>query len=311
MITVKENIFSEQAIGIRTNWLIALPFLTLLFFIVGQLIAVIPVFETGLLDPETIETYPSILYMLFGPFTMILVLLVCWVKFFEKRTISGLGIQFSHPMKSEVLQGLFVGLTMATIIVGSIYFIGGYEIEENQAITFLNIIPPLLLFLGFSLQATVEEIIFRGWLFSRITEQKGVVIGVLGSSILFTLIHLLAFDFENSTTLNLMIFSGMTFVFSVFLAIVTLHQKSIWFASAWHAVWNWLFISGFGLPTTGIALDIRPLVADFDTVISTPVWLSGGTDGPENSIVTLIVLILASVISWKLISRRSNEENNS
>jgi hypothetical protein len=155
MITVKNNIFSEQATGMRINWLIALPFLTLLFFIVGQLLAMIPVFETGLLNPETIEAYPSTLYMLFGPFTMILVLLLCWVKFFERRTISGLGIQFSLRMKPEVLQGLFVGLTMATMIVVSIYFIGGYKIEENQPITFHNIIPPIHLFFGFLLQSTV------------------------------------------------------------------------------------------------------------------------------------------------------------
>lgn len=300
---VENAIFFEDLEPKRRTWLFALPLLTIVFFVVGQLLAVIPVFETGLLDPDTIEQYPDILYMLFGPFAMITVLLLCWVKFFEKRSLQGIGVNYSQSTKSELLQGYLVGLAMACTIVITIYICGAFQFGKQTPISLISLLPPFLLFLGFGIQATAEEIVFRGWLLSRIAEQKGKTWGIIGSSVMFSFIHLLAFDFEDSTTANLIIFASMTFVFSVFLAFVTIAQKSIWFAASWHAAWNWVYINGFGLPTTGIVLDTRPLIVNLDSVGSSPGWLSGGLAGPENSIVTLVVLVLGCCYSWKMFRR--------
>ena len=303
---LEHSIFFEDLVTKRTTWLLALPILTIVFIVLGQLIAVIPVFKTGLLDPDTIEQYPDIIYMLFGPFTMITVLLLCWVKLFEKRTLPGIGVNYSQKTKSELLQGYFVGLAMACTILFIIFMCGAFQFGKQTPVSLISLLPPFLLFLGFSIQATAEEIMFRGWLLSRITEQKGKTWGIIGSSVMFTFIHLLAFDFDNSTTLNFIIFSSMTFVFSIFLAFVTIRQKSIWFAATWHAAWNWVYINGFGLPTTGIVLDTRPLIMKLEAVGSSPTWLSGGLAGPENSIVTLAVLVFGCGYSWKMLKRNTS-----
>ena len=302
----ENSIFFEDLENRRTTWLLALPVLTIMFFIFGQLIAVIPVFETGFLDPDTIEQYPDIIYMLFAPFTMVTVLLLGWVKLFEKRTFQGIGLNYSQRTKSELLQGYCFGLAMACTIVVIIFMCGAFQFGKTPPFSLISLLPPFLLFFGFSIQATAEEIVFRGWLLSRITEHKGQTWGVFGSSVMFTFIHLLAFDFENSTTLNFIIFSSMTFAFSMFLAFVTIRQKSIWFAAAWHAAWNWVYINGFGLPTTGIVLDTRPLIIKLDSVGSSPGWLSGGLAGPENSIVTLAVLVFGCGYSWKMLKRNTS-----
>jgi membrane protease YdiL (CAAX protease family) len=302
-VKLESVIFFDHLEPKRRTWLLALPLLTIVFFVVGQLLAVIPVFETGLLDPDTIEQYPDILYMLFGPFTMITVLLFCWVKFFEKRSLQGIGVNYSQSTKSEILQGYLVGLAMACTIVTIIFICGAFQPGKQAPVSLISLLPPLLLFLGFGIQATTEEVVFRGWLLSRIAEQKGKTWGVVGSSLMFSFVHLLAFNFEDSSTVNLIIFASMTFVFSVFLALVTIGQKSIWFAASWHAAWNWVYINGFGLPTTGIVLDTRPLIVNLDFVESSPGWLSGGLDGPENSIVALAVLVLGCFFSWKIFRR--------
>lgn len=77
-------------------------------------------------------------------------------------------------------------------------------------------------------------------------------------------------------------------------------QKSIWGAAAW----NWFFINGFGLATTGIELGLHPLIVDLKAVETAPVWLSGGLDGPEESIVTVIVLAVGGgLVAQKKIFR--------
>ena len=302
-VKLESTIFFEDLEPKRRTWLLALPLLTVVFFVVGQLLAVIPVFETGLLDPDTIEQYPDILYMLFGPFTLIAVLLLCWVKFFEKRSLQGIGVNYSQSTRSEILQGYLVGLAMACTIVTIIFICGAFQFGKQAPVSLINLLPPFLLFLGFAIQATAEEIVFRGWLLSRIAEQKGKSWGIVGSSLMFSFVHLLAFNFEDSSTVNLIIFASMTFVFSVFLALVTIEQKSIWFAASWHAAWNWVYINGFGLPTTGIVLDTRPIIVKLDPVGSSPDWLSGGLAGPENSIVTLVVLVLGCCSVWKIFNK--------
>jgi len=297
-VKLESVIFFDDPEPKRRTWLLALPLLTIVFFVVGQLLAVIPVFETGLLDPDTIEQYPDILYMLFGPFTMIAVLLLCWVKFFEKRSLQGIGVNYSQRTRSEILQGYLVGLAMACTIVIIIFTCGAFQLGEQAPVSLISLLPPFLLFLGFAIQATAEEIVFRGWLLSRIAEHKGKIWATVGSSLMFSFVHLLAFNFKDSSAVNLIIFASMTFVFSVFLALVTIGQKSIWFAASWHAAWNWVYINGFGLPTTGIVLDTRPIIVKLDPVGSSPDWLSGGLAGPENSIVTLVVLVLGCCYYW-------------
>jgi hypothetical protein len=96
-------------------------------------------------------------------------------------------------------------------------------------------------------------------------------------------------------------------LFSVFLSLLVIKEKSIWGAAAWHAAWNWMFITWFGLPTTGIELNLVPLVSDLMPAPEAAVWLTGGTDGPEGSVLALIVLALGCV--WMVYSLRRNRSS--
>jgi len=131
---------------------------------------------------------------------------------------------------------------------------------------------------------------------SRISARFGLWAGIIGNSILFTLMHV-EFDGLDSTPLVMIVlFNLMTFLFSVFLSLLVIREKSIWGASAWHAAWNWIFITWFALPTTGIELGLAPLVRDLAPVEGAPEWLTGGMTGPEGSVLTLIVLTLGCLI---------------
>ena len=280
----------------RVTWPLALPLVVFACFILGQMIAVVPVVELGLIDRDAFEAYPNILYTLAASFTAVLCLVILWVKFFERRSLASIGLSCSKNTPKNLLLGYLTGIGMATLIVGCIYLAGGYQLEDQALTRAMSLLPVLLLLLTFSVQSFAEEIIFRGYLFSRFTERYGLWTGVAVNAILFTLIHLPGFDFDSRSLLTLILFAFMTLVFSVYLSLKVIETGSIWFACAWHAGWNWLFICGFGLPTTGIALDIRPLLVDFGLDTQASDWLTGGIGGPEDSIVTSILLTIVCLV---------------
>lgn len=296
-------IFEPRPAQARVTWLWALPLLLVAFFILGQILAIIPIFESGLSEPDNIENYPDILLMLFGPFGMTAILLFAWVAWFEKRPLSSIGMQSLKTTKHHLLQGYGVGLLMAGSIVLTVWGLGGYQLGEQQTLTFYSLIPVIFLFFGFTVQSSAEELLFRGWLLGRVTEKKGQMWGIAINSAMFAILHLMAYDFDAASGTTIFIFVLMTLLFSVFLSVVTIKQGSVWFACGWHAGWNWFFISGFGLATTGIDLKIRPLLVNLDQAIEAPILLSGGVAGPENSIITTVVFLLAITITVKKLKK--------
>ncbi|WP_196139257.1 CPBP family intramembrane glutamic endopeptidase [Aliikangiella sp. G2MR2-5] len=299
----KPSIFCNAYSLKRRNKLFLLPILTFIFIIFGQGLSIAPAIESQLFTPEQVEVYPYILYFLLITFPSILVLLILWVKFYEGRNLESLGLGLSRASTKHLINGATCGLFMAMAIVASILLLGGYKLGNNAPFTLSSIVPPLLLLAGFLVQSWSEEVLFRGWLLSRFFELKGQGFAILASSLMFILVHLLSFDFNEFSLSNFVIFFLMTLLFSSFLAMMTIHYQSIWFAAAWHGLWNWFFINGSGLPTTGISLDIRPLFLNLDSVVTAPIWLTGGIDGPENSVVTILVLAVANLYSYKLISK--------
>lgn len=130
----------------------------------------------------------------------------------------------------------------------------------------------------------------------RIAERYGLRIAVIGNSLLFSLMHVDITGLGSTPAITIVFFAIMTFLFSIFLSLLAIRQRSVLGAAAWHAAWNWIFITWFGLPTTGIDLGLRPLVADLAPVNDATVWLTGGGIGPEGSVITLVVLGIGCVV---------------
>ena len=292
----KRKIFDSTRIPKRTTWGWALPILSIVFLFIAQIITVVPVFETGLIPEDDIEKYPYIIYMLFAPFSAIVLLIALWVRFFEGRDLASSGIVFFKDSFRDYGIGYVYGLGMAFIIVLSIWGLGGYELESNNAFLISDSIPLLILLIGFAIQSGAEEYLFRGWLFSRLAERYNVFIGIVVNAAIFALMHLPAIDYSTTSIVMPLLFVAMTILFSIFLSLMVIRQKSIWGAAAWHAAWNWFFINGFGLATTGIELDLNPILFDLITIDSAPLWLSGGDQGPEGSVLTVIVLLIGCLL---------------
>lgn len=290
------KIFPEDPTDYRHTWIWAIPFLVVLMIIVGQLSVIVPADAIGLLTRETVETYPTVLFVIIGTFAMVAALCTLWIKFFERRSMASVGLLLSSQSKTMFIGGFGIGLLMGAAVVCGVYLLGGYGLEADIGERSRDFVPIVILMFAFMLQSGTEEMIFRGWMMGRISERYGLWAGIIGNSLLFTLIHVEVDSLETTPSVMIVIFTLMTFLFSVFLSLLVIRQKSIFGASAWHAAWNWIFITWFALPTTGIELELSPLVADLTPIDGKAEWLTGGSTGPEGSVLTLIVLGIACVI---------------
>jgi len=302
---MKTELFEIASVDSRRTWILAVPVLAFAFFIVGQLLTILPADHFGLVSRETIETYPTILYLIIGAFSMTALLFFAWLRFFERRSWASTGLRLGDGAGRNYLLGFGLGLFMAASVVYAVRLLGGYEVEAEVALQLRDLVPILILMCAFMLQSGTEELIFRGWVLGRVAARYGLWAGVITNSVLFTLMHLDTDALAAQGLSGILLFVVMTFLFSVFLSLLVIKEKSIWGAAAWHAAWNWMFITWFGLPTTGIELNLVPLVSDLMPASDAAVWLTGGMDGPEGSVFALIVLVLGCV--WLLRSLRSQK----
>lgn len=274
----------------RRTWIWAVPLLVLLFSTGGQLIVLVPAKILGLITRETVETYPTVLYLIVGCFAVIALLFALWIRLFERRDMASVGLTLSHGSLGHFAGGYGSGILTGSAVVFSVLLLGGYEIESGTGSRSLDLMPIFILMLAFILQSGTEELVFRGWMMGRISERYGTWAGIIANSLLFAFMHVDPSSFGSSPLVMTVIFTLATLLFSIFLSLLVIRQKSILGAAAWHAAWNWIFITWFGLPTTGIELGLSPLVTDLSPVEGKAEWLTGGATGPEGSVMTLVVL---------------------
>jgi membrane protease YdiL (CAAX protease family) len=291
---MSEQLFPEDQTEYRRTWIWAVPLLVFLVFVVGQLLVLLPADALGWVSRETVDKYPTVLFVIVGTFAMVAVLFSAWVKLFERRSMASVGLVFNNRSAGIYAGGYATGLLMGITVVGAIFLAGAYKLETADMSR--DLLPITLLMFAFILQSGTEEMIFRGWMMGRIAERYGLRIAVIGNSLLFSLMHVDITGLGSTPAITIVFFAIMTFLFSIFLSLLAIRQRSVLGAAAWHAAWNWIFITWFGLPTTGIDLGLRPLVADLAPVNDATVWLTGGGIGPEGSVITLVVLGIGCVV---------------
>ena len=295
-----KQISGRETAARRRTWTWAVPVLVFLLFIIGQLLVLVPVKLLGLATRETIETYPTVLYLILGSFTVSGALFVLWVRCFERRSLAGAGLAVGSRTLRDYAVGFALGLLMAAGIVFTVRLLGGYRTEITASFVGADMVPILILLVAFGIQSLTEEFAFRGWMLGRIAERFGATAGVIGNSLLFTLMHVGADTFGAGDVLSAMIFFAGMMLFSVFASLLALRHRTVWAAAAWHTAWNWLFITGFGLPTTGIDLGLAPIIADYALVPGAATWLTGGSEGPEGSVLMPIVLALGCLAAMSV-----------
>ncbi|MDE2500283.1 MAG: CPBP family intramembrane metalloprotease, partial [Alphaproteobacteria bacterium] len=97
----------------------------------------------------------------------------------------------------------------------------------------------------------------------------------------------------------------VAFLFGIVLAFSFRQTGSLWLALGLHSGWDYAESFIFGVPDSGVVLSGRL----FHSVLHGPDWLTGGTVGPEGSILVAAPLLAMVLVSWLLRARQDVAPN--
>lgn len=281
-----QMIFSDEP---AKGWIapsIAAPFICIFLLIISMLPGDLGLAYLGFTEPMGAPRGPLGFFLMLVSFSALGLAVAGWVRWVEKRSLASAGLCDDGGLK-KFLTGLAVGIAMMGAIVTAIALSGGYRVAD----LFPAFASPaalgwiVLLLAGFTVQASVEEFVFRGWLFSTIIRRSNTTAAFILSSAAFTFVH-----FSPRATLLEMV---MTFIFAIFACAWVRRSNSIWGVMGWHVGWNWFGGTGFDVPITGLDTGLPALVVKMVPV--GPAYLTGAGEGPEGSIYTLGLLTAASL----------------
>ncbi|SCC27180.1 CPBP family intramembrane glutamic endopeptidase [Bacillus mycoides] len=210
-----------------------------------------------------------------------------WIRFVEKRLFSSIGFWKVQWIR-KYLRGTLIGFVFISIPVIVLVLTGIVKLQMQQitATAIFGIVGSLIAFL---IQGATEEIIVRGWLFPVISVRSRIWVGIIVTSFLFGFLHLL------NPGITILSISNIILV-GVFAAFYVLKDSSLWGICAWHSIWNWAQYNVYGFAVSGMTIYSTPL---FKPVTNGSEVLHGGTFGIEGSIITTIMLAIASIVLWK------------
>lgn len=205
---------------------------------------------------------------------------VLYCAVFERRSIRSVG--FKLPAIKSYLQGVVSGAILISLVILLSTVLGGLQFAQFGKN--ISIAQQLLLLGGFAIQGMSEEVLFRGYVFVSMARKNRIVKAALGSSVLFSLLHVFNDGFSVLPFLNLTLFGILE-------VLVFLKTDDIWAAGALHGIWNYMQGCVFGLNVSG-----TPICEAFFTFHQTDkAFISGGTFGPEGGIVVTVFLLAAII----------------
>ena len=159
----------------------------------------------------------------------------------------------------------------------------------------------ILALIAVFIQASVEEIKIRGFVFEKLIDEKvPMAVAVAVSALLFTYLHIWNSGFGFTAFLSLTMI-GVLYALSVY------YFKTIWFAFTAHMMWNYSQDFLFGLPDSGSPA----VVSFFNSTVNSSGFFFDEAFGIEGGMMAVLVNV-AACIAVVLIGRKmqSKEKAN-
>jgi len=208
---------------------------------------------------------------------------------FESRRLTDLGLAFREGWRSNLLVGAGMGVGAACLVVLLPVALGlaHFEGVPNADTSFgAAIFLPILLFCG----AMGEEIAFRGFSMQYLAHGWGIWAAILTTSTIFGLLHGDNPGFSWMSGLN-------TVLFGILFGVAVLRTHELWLPIGMHFGWN-VTLPFLGATLSGLTIRVAGFECKWNAGAN--LYLSGGSYGPEASVLTTGVIVLMLIILWRL-----------
>ena len=254
-----------------------------------QLAAIVAISFLGGVATQAVQGNP-ILTFLAGIVSAALALLVYrWVvRRTERRIVTEAGAKGAF---SGLGIGVVIGIALFGAVIGNIALLGAYRLEGMGSGS------GLIGLLGFMAAAAVtEELLYRGVLFRIIEERTGTWIAMTITAIVFGGSHLLNPHATLWGAIAIAIEAG------VLLVAAYVATRKLWLPIGIHFGWN---IAASGIFSTTVSGADTPQGL-LEATLSGPELITGGAFGPEGSIYSVGLCLIASVVLFWVAKRRGH-----
>lgn len=214
------------------------------------------------------------------------VLFATWVcAVVGRRSMADFGLPPRQAFGGRFWEGCLWGFVMLSIVVFILHAIGDFQVtglaipSESSAIKYALGWGFLFLMVGL-----FEELFFRGFFLYAIARRLTFWGAAVILSVFFALAHL-GNPGENVLGILQVFVVGMVFC-------LTLRRTgSLWFAIGLHLAWDWAQTFFYGTPDSGL-LGVGHYL---NSTHSGRNWISGGSAGPEGSVLAFAVIVLSAL----------------
>ncbi len=288
--------FNER--GLRAGWRFAI-FIVLvvgLFAIAGALV-IAPAFKWSNRHPSDMSHAAA---MLVGEIVQFgVAFLAAWIMSrVERRKMAAYGLPLRRSLLAKFLSGYvlwgFLPLSLLLLVLraaGAFEF-GSVNPLNSAMLAWCTLWGVFFLFVGLA-----EEYLMRGYPLFTLADGLGFWPAAVIMALLFARLHM---GNPGETRVGII----ATGVFALFAAATLWRTGDLWLAVGAHAGWDWGQSFFYGVPDSGLVLPghlFNPTLSK-----TAPAWLSGGTVGPEGSVLTLVLWVLMFAGFLLLCPKRSD-----
>jgi membrane protease YdiL (CAAX protease family) len=281
--------------GIRPGWRLAifLAILTAFGLSARFAISLTPALREIYKEAERGVFTPGFTLINEGLMVLFLVIAAGIMTKLEKRTFADYSLPLSEAFGKLFWQGVPLGFAMLSLLLAMIAALHGFSLS-GMAITGGEAVKYGVLYgIGFILVGIFEEFSFRGYMQSTLTSGMGFWPAALVLSFIFGAIHL--------NNRGEAIFGAiMAGSFGLLAAFALRRTGNIWLPIGMHASWDWGETYFYGTPDSGLVAQGHFLNSSFQG----PAWITGGSVGPEGSLIAFAVLIIWALLVHLLFPAR-------
>ena len=226
----------------------------------------------------------------------LVLLFLAWVMSkIERRKVGAYGLPLQRSAIPRFIQGYFFWGFLPLAILLSIlrglhvFYFGDLSALNSQILGW-----GVLWFFFFLLVGFFEEYFFRGYSLYTLADGIGFWPAAIILAILFGAVHM-----GNGGETKVGIIAAA--IFALFAAATLWRTGNLWLAVGAHAGWDWGQSFFFGVNDSGFQVPghlFNPHLGHG------PDWLTGGSVGPEGSVVTLVLWVLMAVLFLALYRTR-------
>ncbi len=215
----------------------------------------------------------------------------------ERRPIASMGVTLERKSALSLVFGLLFGLTMLGGVYLILYATGAVTVTLGTG----NVGMILLYLVGYLIQGSAEEFLYRGYLMPSLCNATHPLSAVLLSALFFSLMHTSNPGFSLIAGLNI-------FLFGVLLGLLVFRTGNLFIACGLHAAWNFAEGTLFGMSVSGTEPSHSVLLSLF---VEGRTLTNGGAFGPEGGIAASLILVVALIVFfyWPHKNKIGTDEN--